>query len=377
MEATYTNRATKIGMVIALYWVVSISMVFLNKYLLSSPDLRLDAPLFITWFQCLVAVVACWVLPLFRPLHPFFETFPRFEVKVDVALKCLPLSAVFVGMIAFNNLCLKEIGVSFYNVGRSLTTIWNVLLTYLMLGQKTSPKALLCCLFLVLGFILGVDQEGEIGDLSVRGVIYGVLASLFVALNAIYVKKILPIVDNDSWKLTLYNNLNAFFLFVPLMIMASEHEMLAEFEKITSLYFWAMMTLGGFFGVAIGLVTMLQIKFTSPLTHNISGTAKACAQTVIAVWANSEVKSGLWWVSNLLVLLASAAYTHVRSQEMQKPTPPPLANTAKKTDSDDNDEGSDVDERNQQDHIDDYTVEVLDDSADERDQAPNNKLRIN
>ncbi len=118
MEATYTNRATKIGMVIALYWVVSISMVFLNKYLLSSPDLRLDAPLFITWFQCLVAVVACWVLPLFRPLHPFFETFPRFEVKVDVALKCLPLSAVFVGMIAFNNLCLKEIGVSFYNVGR-------------------------------------------------------------------------------------------------------------------------------------------------------------------------------------------------------------------------------------------------------------------
>ena len=89
---------------------------------------------------------------------------------------------------------------------------------------------------------------------------------------------------------------------------------------------------------------------------------------------------------------------------MQKPTPPPLANTAKKTDSEDNvDEGSDVDERNQQDHIDDYTVrpfscvlvmwsiacgglsgalmqqqvEVLDDSADERDQAPNNKLRIN
>lgn len=27
-------------------------------------------------------------------------------------------------------------------------------------------------------------------------------------------------------------------------------------------------------GIAIGLVTMLQIDFTSPLTHNISGTAK-------------------------------------------------------------------------------------------------------
>jgi GDP-fucose transporter C1 len=375
--STYANRATRIGMVIALYWAVSISMVFLNKYLLSSPDLRLDAPLFITWFQCFVAVVACWVLPALRPLHPFFEMFPRFEVKLDVAVKCLPLSAVFVGMIAFNNLCLKEIGVSFYNVGRSLTTIWNVLLTYLMLGQKTSPKALLCCMFLVMGFILGVDQEGEIGDLSIRGVVYGVLASLFVALNAIYVKKILPIVEGDSWKLTLYNNLNAFFLFVPLMLMANEHQMLAEFDKLGSVYFWAMMTLGGFFGVAIGLVTMLQIKYTSPLTHNISGTAKACAQTVIAVWANAEVKSGLWWVSNLLVLLASGAYTHVRSQEMQQKPLPAVTSASVNKKSDEEEQDSDEDSLGlQKDHIDDYTVEVLDDSSDER-ESGQNKLRIN
>ncbi len=63
-----------------------------------------------------------------------------------------------------------------------------------------------------------LHPQGSLGDLSVHGVVYGVLASLFVALNAIYVKKILPIVDNDSWKLTLYNNLNAFVLFVPLMV---------------------------------------------------------------------------------------------------------------------------------------------------------------
>jgi GDP-fucose transporter C1 len=295
--------------------------VFLNKYLLSSPDLRLDAPLFVTWFQCLVAVAACWALPLLRPFHSFFETFPHFSVKLEVALKTLPLSIVFVGMIAFNNLCLKEIGVSFYNVGRSLTTMWNIVLTYLMLGQKTSPKALMCCVILVIGFLLGLDQESSLGDLSIKGVIYGVLASLFVALNAIYVKKIMPIVDGDSWRLTLYNNLNAFFLFLPLMVMSGEHSVVANFDKLGSLYFWTMMVLAGFFGVAIGLVTMLQIKFTSPLTHNISGTAKACAQTVIAVWVNSELKSELWWMSNAFVLFASGAYTHVRAQEMALPRP--------------------------------------------------------
>ena len=37
--------------VICLYWVVSISMVYLNKILVSSPDISIPAPVFITWFQ--------------------------------------------------------------------------------------------------------------------------------------------------------------------------------------------------------------------------------------------------------------------------------------------------------------------------------------
>ena len=53
---------------------------------------------------------------------------------------------------------------------------------------------------------------------------------------------------------------------------------------------------------------------TSPLTHNISGTAKACAQTVLACVYH---KSLLWWTSNFVVLFGSGAYTEVRRQEMK------------------------------------------------------------
>ena len=59
------------------------------------------------------------------------------------------------------------------------------------------------------------------------------------------------------------------------------------------------------------------IKVTSPLTHNVSGTAKAYAQTLIAVFYYNEIKSLLWWMSNLLVLLGAALYSHVRNQEMK------------------------------------------------------------
>ena len=64
-------------------------------------------------------------------------------------------------------------------------------------------------------------------------------------------------------------------------------------------------------------------QVTSPLTHMISGTAKACAQTVIATWWYSLVKSGLWWISNWVVLGSSLSYSYVKAMEM-KNAPPQL-----------------------------------------------------
>lgn len=168
------------------------------------------------------------------------------------------------------------------------------------------------------GFWLGVDQEGLAGSLSWTGVFFGVLASAFVSMNAIYTKKVMPAVDGNIWKLSYYNNINACVLFLPLIVIFGELPRVAGFSRLTDLGFWGMMTIGGVFGFAIGYVTGLQIKFTSPLTHNVSGTAKACVQTVIAVVYNSSSKSLLWWTSNMMVLGGSSAYTWVRSLEMKK-----------------------------------------------------------
>ena len=79
-------------------------------------------------------------------------------------MQVLPLSLVFVAMISFNNLCLKYVGVAFYYIGRSLTTVFNVLMTWIILGEKTSMSALACCATIVAGFWLGVDQEGVAGN---------------------------------------------------------------------------------------------------------------------------------------------------------------------------------------------------------------------
>ena len=168
-------------------------------------------------------------------------------------------------MITFNNLCLKHVDISFYYIGRyvtlcfnhidiivilhrSLTTVFNVLMTYFILGQKTSLSAIACCGVIVGGFYLGVDQEDAAGSFSLSGTIYGILASLFVSLFSIYTKKVLPAVDGNIWALTFYNNVNACVLFLPLMVIFGEIPVVFNFQFLTSINFWCMMTIGGIFG---------------------------------------------------------------------------------------------------------------------------------
>lgn len=148
---SFLITSLKIAMVVALYWFVSITMVFLNKYLLDSPSLKLDAPIFVTFYQCVVTVLLCKTLGLLTMVIPtHILEFPSIRFDLKVLRSVLPLSIVFIGMITFNNLCLKHLGVAFYTVGRCLSTVFNVLLSYIMLKQTTSLYALLSC-----GVILG------------------------------------------------------------------------------------------------------------------------------------------------------------------------------------------------------------------------------
>jgi len=314
-EKTLFQRNFQILTVVSSYWFVSITLVFVNKSLLSGST-KLDAPLFVTWYQCVVTVALCYLIRLLARMYPERITFPDLKLDINVLKQVLPLSIVFVGMITFNNLCLKHVGISFYYIGRSLTTVFNVLLTFFILGQKTSLGAVVCCAVIVGGFYLGVDQEDASGTFSLSGTIYGILASLFVSLFSIYTKKVLPAVEGNIWSLTFNNNVLACLLFLPLMLISGELAVLFRFDQLLDTYFWFLMTLGGIFGFAIGYVTGLQIKVTSPLTHNISGTAKAAAQTVFATYWFNELKPLMWWVSNCVVLAGSMAYALVRQREM-------------------------------------------------------------
>ena len=122
------------------------------------------------------------------------------------------------------------------------------------------------------------------------------ICCVFLILNPTIlfsILQILAVVDDNHWRLTFYNNLNASLLFLPL-IYWYESDVLREAAgvQLTNGIFWVAMCVAGFFGFSIGIVTVLQIKATSPLSHNISGTAKAAVQSMMAfyIWGVSTTE---------------------------------------------------------------------------------------
>jgi GDP-fucose transporter C1 len=329
----------KVVAVVSFYWVVSISLVFLNKVSMTGSFLHFDAPIFMTWTQVVFAVVGCFCLcwvkqeiyekkrqanydPLPYTLQSdgekqslvdkFFKDIPRFEFKYKIAARVFPLTLTFIGMIVFNNLCLKYVQVSFYQVARSLTIVFNVLLSQFVLGEKIALKSLVAVMIVVAGYLIGCDGEVQF---SWIGVIFGVSASMFVALYAIMVKRTLEVVENNSWKLMIYSNINTLLVLPIIFALAGEGSVIANSSFVfASSMFWLIVIPAGLFGFLINIATFMQIQVTSPLTHNISGTAKSGFQTVLAMmlWSNGINMASI--MGNVLVLGGSLYYAVVKIQ---------------------------------------------------------------
>ncbi|CAG8611228.1 2350_t:CDS:2 [Ambispora leptoticha] len=271
-------------LVVAFYWFISISVVFLNKYILSSSEYKFPYPLFVTWFQMVVALGPSWMNNTLYTLsrYKLFSLIPPYEFDLSIARKVAPLTLTYVMMLAFNNLCLQYVEVTFYQVARSLSIIFNIIFTYTLLGAKTTIPALFACIIVFFGFAIG--SYGEI-NFSWQGIIYGVTSSAFVALYGIYVKKTLMVLEKNEWRLLHYNTTLSIILLLPMVLFSGEPEKIyMDAYFIDETGFWMLMIFTGITGFVINIAMFLQIKFTTPLTNTISGTAKSCFQTALAAW---------------------------------------------------------------------------------------------
>lgn len=298
--------------VVGFYFFVSILLVFLNKYILAP---EFEFPIFLTWIQLVIALGCIWGLGELGKSTEAFAMIPKLEFDVEEAKKIAPLSLIFVCMISFNNLCLFYVEVTFYQVVRSLTIVFTIAFTKVILGQSTSTEVIRACGIVITGFVIG--SIGEV-NFTWLGIIFGMCSSAFVSLYGIYVKRIMAIIEGDEWKLMNYNTMLSILFMFPLLVATGELNQLMKSSLLYSLSNWLGIIVSGMFGFLINLAVFLQIKYTSPLTNNISGTLKACIQTLLAMLIFRNPISLLNAVGIALVIGGSSLYSHVRYKEIEK-----------------------------------------------------------
>lgn len=314
-EASSRNtmtETTRIVAVISAYWAISMSLVFVNKAILSGDH---SYPLTMTWYQFFIAIVCVLALGQLGQVWALFSFLPAPEFQPKVAVQVLPVSCVFVAMIVCNNLCLQFVEVSFYQVARSLTILFTILFTYLILSQKTAPAAMVACAVVVIGFSIGSIGEAR---LSLAGLAFGLTSSVFISLYGIYVKKIMHVLDGNQWRLLLYNAIISAILLLPLIVLSGEVGDLVESGELERTETWVTNTIAGLLGFALNIAVFLQIKYTSPLTNNICGTLKATTQTLLAIYIYRNPVTFMNGLGISLVIAGSGAYSYVRYLQMQQ-----------------------------------------------------------
>jgi len=243
--------------------------VFFNKIIFTYSAKPFEFPIFITLYQQLISLICVIILGIIGQwLNPQYALIPPLEFKLETAKAVLPLTLIYVAMLATNNLSLLSVEISYFQIARSLAVVFQLIFTYTILGVSTSCRAIQSCILVVVGFIVG--SGGEI-RFSWVGAIYGVVSSVFVALNGIFVKKTLPSVEDNEWKLLMYNLIMSIGLLIPLIFAYGEWKEIYEFDFSDTMTQWILVSVTGLFGFLINVALFLQIKYTSPLTSVIVG----------------------------------------------------------------------------------------------------------
>jgi GDP-fucose transporter C1 len=327
------KETVTITAVIAFYFIISLSMVFLNKLVLS--NLNFDFPLFMTWFQLVVALACIYIAGYAGQQYASLSFLVPFEFDWEIAKKIGSLTIIYVAMICFNNLCLAYVQISFYQVARSLTVMWTMIFTYIVLGKTVSRMSIIACTLVFVGFAIGSYGESKtIQDFNWWGIIFGVMSSAFVALYGIYVKKALDFVGNNQWRLLIYNTFMAIIILFPFVILSGEVFADEFWAKLfTSNVFWSLF-LSGLMGYLINIAIFMQIRYTSALTNAVSGTAKAVVQSLLGWLLFNNVIQTWNGVGIFIVIFGSFWYSRIQYNEMKKgdaakPKDLEVGNTAK------------------------------------------------
>jgi solute carrier family 35 (GDP-fucose transporter), member C1 len=118
---------------------------------------------------------------------------------------------------------------------------------------------------------------------STRGIVLGVGSSFTTAVESVVVKRFMSKGDESMWQLVWMSSLMQIGLYIPLLYLAGELDVLAAQTPEVWAQFVKTAITTGMAGFLLTLATFLQISVTSPTTHMIVTAVRGVAQSALAV----------------------------------------------------------------------------------------------
>ncbi|KAG6516880.1 hypothetical protein ZIOFF_020253 [Zingiber officinale] len=262
-SARIQNQALVSGLA---YCITSISMILVNKLVLSGYDFNAGISLML--YQNLVSVTIVSSLSLFN----IISTEPLTWKLVKV---WLPVNVIFIGMLITSMFSLRYMNVAMVTILKNVTNVITALgETYIFMRHHDKKVWTALCLMIISAI------SGGMTDLSFHAVGYSwQIANCF--LTAAYSLTLRWVMDSakqvtksgnlNEFSMVLLNNTLSLPLGIVLMFAFQEVQYLYETPLLRMPMFWLVITLSGILGLAISFTSLWFLHQTSATTYSLVG----------------------------------------------------------------------------------------------------------
>merc|ERR1712173_223042 len=117
-------------------------------------------------------------------------------------------------------------------------------------------------------------------EISLAGVGYGVLASVFLVLYRMAVRTVIDDLNDNQWRLFMYNVGVGAVLMIPLVLVSGELKTMFVERYYLSITAWLLVGLSGVAQFGVFVAIHFQTKLTPPLVINAAGGVKGIIITI-------------------------------------------------------------------------------------------------
>jgi solute carrier family 35 protein len=307
MSATAPPASNLKGFAVAAtYGIISISITFFNKAVLSVYNFPYSNTL--TLGQMVTALVLMYLMKRFK-----YISYPDFNLTTAKATA--PLAIWFSGMVVTGLGSLGYVNVPIYNTLRRLTTFIVMAGEFLYLGKRVPWDEAMSVVLMVGGaFVCGY------GDLSFHlfGYAFTILNCVVTAGYLVSIKVTKQKTNCGEFEMMFYNNMLSIPLIVVLVVVLEWHDVVS-YKYLFDAGFVVCFLMSSVQAFLLNYFIFLCSTVNSPLTTSITGQIKAIASSIIGLFIFGDVIiTSLLIVGLLISSFGSVYYGAVKYQQQMK-----------------------------------------------------------